>query len=146
MSLRWARAIAYGVVALLAVAAIYFTHPHPPQPPAGEILTEAHQEHLWRHDTLGRGESLVSVLARGGVSELGAREAIKAANLLDPRRMQAGMPVRVRTDAPDSVPNEIILQLAVDRLLHIKRADSVWSAEEERLPWKTDTIVVEATI
>ena len=85
MSLRQARAIAYGVVALLAVAAIYLTKPLPPRAnqPAGEILTERHTAHLWseRYDTVGRGETLVSVLARGGLSEVIAREEIGRAHV-----------------------------------------------------------------
>src|SRR5687768_595843 len=100
MSLRLARAIAYGAVALLGVAAILFTRPLPyaahQQP--GEVLSKKPEANPWRvrHDTLGRGESLFSVLARGGVSEVLAREAIKAAKTLDFRRIPANMPVTVR--------------------------------------------------
>ena len=83
MSIRGARAIAYGAVAVLAVVAVVFISPLPPRAntPAGEILTEDHAEHMLneRHDTVGKGESLVSVLARGGVSEVVAREALRAA-------------------------------------------------------------------
>jgi murein DD-endopeptidase MepM/ murein hydrolase activator NlpD len=149
MSLRGARAIAYGVVALLAVVTILYIRPLPARSnqPAGEILSEQHASHISeRHDTVGKGETLVSVLARGGLSELLAREVLKAAKTLDPRRIPAGMVVRTRTPDPDTVPNEVILQLAIDRLLHIKRVDSTWMAEEERLPWKTDTIVVAGVI
>src|SRR3954464_12798349 len=121
MSVRRTRAIAYGVVALFGVAAVFFTKPLPPAAPAGEILSAGHTEHLWheRRDTIGRGESLVSVLARGGVSEVVAREALRAAKTLDPRRIPIGMPVFVRSDSSDSLPTEIVLQLAVDRLLHL---------------------------
>jgi murein DD-endopeptidase MepM/ murein hydrolase activator NlpD len=150
MSLRWARAIAYSVVALLAVVAILLTRPLPTRSntPAGEILSEAHTAHLWRerYDTVGQGESLVSVLARGGVSEIVAREALKPAKMLDPRRIPAGMQVLLRTDTTDTLNAEIILRFAVDRLLHLKRDSTGWKAEEVRLPWKTDTIVVEAVI
>ena len=150
MSLRRARAIAYGVVALLAVAAVYFTNPLPPRSnrPAGEILSPQHTEHLVRErfDTVGSGESLVSVLARGGVTEVLAREALKAATMLDPRRIPAGMQVAVRTPSEDTVPTEVVLRLAVDRLLHLKRDSSGWKAEEERLPWKTDTVAISAVI
>jgi murein DD-endopeptidase MepM/ murein hydrolase activator NlpD len=148
MSVRRTRAIAYGVVALLGVAAVFFTKPLPSAAPAGEILTPEHAEHLWheRRDTIGRGESLVSVLARGGVSEVVAREAIRAAKSLDPRRIPVGMPVLVRSDSADSLPTEIVLQLAVDRLLHLKHSDSGWTGSEEQLPWRTDTIVVTGTI
>lgn len=149
MRFRWARAIAYGVVALLAVAAILFTKPLPDDAnrPAGEVLTK-HEGPRWRerHDTLGSGESLYSVLARGGVSELLAREALKAATTLNFRRIPSGMPVVVRSPEEDSLPSEIILQLAVDRLLHLRRTETGWVGEEETLPWQIDTIVVRGRI
>src|SRR4051794_36039161 len=107
MSLRWARAIAYGAVALLAVVAVALISPLPPRAaqPAGEILSAEHAEHMReRRDTVGRGESLVSVLARGGVSEVIAREALKAAKTLDPRRIPMGMSVLLRTRDADTVP------------------------------------------
>ena len=66
MSMGRARAITYGVVALLAVGAVYFTKPLPPgtTTPAGEILSDEHAAHIWRerYDTVGRGENLTSVL------------------------------------------------------------------------------------
>ena len=150
MSLRLARAIAYGAVALLGVAAILFTRPLPyaaNQPP-GEVLSKNPEANPWRvrHDTLGRGESLFSVLARGGVSEVLAREAIKAAKTLDFRRIPANMPVTVRSAPEDSIPSEITLQLSVDRLLHLKRTSTGWTGEEQRLPWTIDTIVVSGRI
>ncbi len=149
MSLRWARAIAYSVVALLAVVTVFLIRPLPPranQQP-GEILSEQHEQHInERHDTVGKGETLVGVLARGGVSEVLAREVLKAATMLDPRRIPQGMAVNVRTVAQDTVPTEVSLTLAADRSLHLKRTDSTWTAEEERIPWKTDTIVVQADI
>jgi murein DD-endopeptidase MepM/ murein hydrolase activator NlpD len=154
MRLRWSRAIAYGVVALLGVSAVLFTNPLPQNATrsAGEILTLSTAPPLepqWRdyHDTVGQGESLARVLARGGVSELFVREAISAAKMiLDPRRIPAGMPIRVRTSMQDTVPNEIVLTLALDRFLHIKRTDSTWAVNEERLPWKSDTVVVSGVI
>ena len=148
MSLRRARAIAYGAVALLGATAVVFTKPLPRRNPAGEILSEQHAEHRWREkqDTVRRNETLASVLARGGVSEIVAREALRAAKTLDFRRIQVGMPVRVRSEPDDSVPREIILQLAVDKLLHLTRDSTGWSGTEEILPWTTDTIVVSGTI
>lgn len=151
MSVRRARAIAYGVVAVLAVVAIVFTRPLPPEamPPAGEVITQglaAVPRWNEREEQVGRGENLYSVLARGGVSEIIAREALKAAKTLDFRRIPAGMPVRVRSLETDTIPSEIILELAVDRLLHLRRMDSVWTGEEVQLPWTVDTIVVNGRI
>lgn len=148
MSFQKARAITYSVVALLAVTAVLFVKPLPPRNPAGEVLSAEHAAHRWRerHDTVRRNETLASALMRGGVSDLIVREALKAATMLDFRRIRAGMPVRVRTETDDSIPSEIILQLAEDRLLHLKRDSSGWRGIEERLPWTLDTIVVAGTI
>src|SRR5436190_19344087 len=99
MSLRGARAIAYGVVALLAVVTVLFISPLPSRSnqPAGEILSEQHDAHVnERHDTVGKGVTLVSVLARGGLSDLSAREVGRAAKTLDPRRVRGGLLVRMR--------------------------------------------------
>jgi murein DD-endopeptidase MepM/ murein hydrolase activator NlpD len=139
----------YGVVALLAVAAILLTNPLPPRAntPAGEILSDQHVSHvIQRHDTVASGETLAGVLARGGLSEVLVREALKTATMLDPRRIRVGTPVLVRSDSTDTLNTEVILQLAVDRILHLKRGAGGWTAEEQRLPWKNDTIVVHAVI
>jgi murein DD-endopeptidase MepM/ murein hydrolase activator NlpD len=150
MSFKRARAIAYGVVALLAVVAVSFTQPLPTRAtrPAAEVLSVAHVEHRWRerNDTLGRGETLVSVLARGGLSQVLAREALKAARTLDYRNIKIGMPVTVRSAETDSLPTQITLQLAVDKLLHLRRDSVGWREMVEEVAWTTDTVVVSGTI
>ena len=112
MSLRRARAITYGVVALLSVAAILYTRPLPSRAnvPAAEVLARQ-PEIPWRerYDTVRRNESLASVLARGGVSEIVVREALAAAKMLDPVVSRAVCAARSRP-MPDSVPTEIILK------------------------------------
>jgi murein DD-endopeptidase MepM/ murein hydrolase activator NlpD len=150
MQLRGARAITYGVVALLAVAAILFTRPLPSsanrQP--GELLSASHAERRWRerNDTLGQGDNLMAVLGRAGLSNLLAREALKAAKSLDYRNLRVPMPVRVRSEETDSLPTYITLQLAVDKFLHLKRDSSGWNETVEQVAWTMDTIVVAGTI
>ena len=146
-----ARAIAYGVVALLGVAAVYYTEPLPSRPPAAAVLAgpaEPIVKNPWRerHDTIHSGETIVGVLARGGLSEVLAREALKVAKSLDPRRIRAGMPLVTRARLSDTIPTEVILKLAADRLLYLNRGDSGWTAREEILPWTVDTVVVTGTI
>ena len=146
-----ARAIAYGVVALLGVAAVFLTKPLPPRAPAGAVLSEAAAVPVlnpWRehHDTVRRGETIIGVLARGGLSELLAREAIKVAKTLNPRAIPVNMPVVTRTLQEDTLPTEVILRLAADRILHLRRGDSGWVADEQRLPWVMDTVVVRGSI
>jgi len=147
------RAATYVVAAIIVAGALYATPRLPDRRPAEEILGPQQQSIAAlpvamlreRVDTLASGESLRSVFARGGVSEVLANEAVKALTLIDPGRVRAGMPVVFRS-APDSAPNEIVLQLGIDRLLHLRRDGSEWTESEERLPWKTDTIVVSGTI
>ena len=152
MRAAFARVITYGSVAFLVASALYGTPPLPHRKPARDVL-EAHQRApvaarsaAHRVDTLGSGESLRSVFARGGVSELLASQALKTLTVIDPGRVRAGMPVTFRSEHPDSAPTEIVLQLAIDRLLHLRRIGSAWTEHEENVPWTTDTIVVAGAI
>lgn len=141
-----ARALTYAVVGALAVAAIRAEPPTLRQP--AEVFAGAPRAAVWQQsvDTLERGQSLSSLLEAGGLTETEAVEALRAtAGQLDSRRVPAGMPVRF-SRAEDSTATEVVLQLAVDRLLRLTKSDSGWRAREERLPWTTDTVVVAGRI
>lgn len=148
------RVVTYGVAAILVAGALYQTPRLPDKKPAEELLGPQQQSIVAlpvailreRLDTLGSGESLRSVFARGGVSEVLATQALKALTIINPGRVRAGMPIAFRSPAPDSVPTEIVLHLAIDRLLHLKRDGVTWTESEEQLPWKTDTIIVSGNI
>ncbi len=149
MKLGVVRIGVYALVALAFVSAIRFTPPLPePDRKPAEVLTTQAATPSWklRFDTLGRGESLVGLLRRGGLSGDDAAGALRAATSLDPRHIPAGMPVTIRSESADSTPSEITLQLAIDRLLHLRRTGDTWVGTEEHLPWKTDTIVVGGTV
>lgn len=143
------RAVLYSLVALALAGALRFT-PQLPEPgrKAAEVLVAQAATPTWklRFDTLDRGESLRSLLRRGGLDDSAATRALQAATSLDPRRIPAGMPVTIRSASADSAPSEITLQVSVDRLLHLRRSGDAWSGEEERVPWTTDTIIVGGTI
>jgi len=142
----------YLLVALLFAAALRLTPQLPdPDRKAAEVLTTQAAVPTWklRFDTLGRGESLGSLLKRGGLNDAAVTRAMQAATTgasLDPRRIPAGMPVTIRSEAADSSPSEVTLQIATDRLLHLRRTGDSWAGTEERLPWTTDTIAVGGTI
>jgi len=143
------RVLLYSVVALALAGALRFTPelPDPERKPAELLVTQAAAP-SWklRFDTLGRGESLVSLLRRDGLTDDDAVAAIQAATSLDPRRIPAGMPVTIKSEANDSIPSEVTLQLATDRLVHIVRSGEGWVGNDEKIPWTTDTIVVGGTI
>jgi murein DD-endopeptidase MepM/ murein hydrolase activator NlpD len=139
----------YSLVALALAGALRFTPqlPEPDRKPA-EVLAAQAATPTWklRFDTLGRGESLRALLRRGGLNDTAATRALQAATSLDQRRIPAGMPVTLRSEATDSAPSEITLQLSIDRLLRLRRTGDSWTGDEERLPWTTDTIMVGGTI
>ena len=147
MKVRTARAITYLVVATLAVFAMRAT---PPVAPAvAEVLRDTIPTPSWKlpFDTVGRGETLVAVLERGGLSDTAAGHAVLAATTLNPRRIPAGMLVAVRNASPtDSDQTEIVLRLSPDHFLHLTRGAIGWTESDERLPWKVDTVVVKGTI
>ena len=151
MKLGLVRLGTYALVALAFAGALRFTPRLPdPERKAGEVLVSQAAEPSLKleFDTLKYGESLGSVLSRGGLSETAVAKALQAASTaqLDERRIPAGMPVTFKTGTADSMPSEVTLQLSIDHLLKLERTGDRWVATHERLPWKTDTIVVGGTI
>ena len=143
------RLVLYSVVALALAGALRFTPqlPDPERKPA-ELLVSQAAEPSWKlkFDTLGRGESLRSLLKRDGLSDEDASRALEAASSLDPRRIPAGLPVTIKSGANDSIPSEVTLQVSTDHLVHLTRSGESWTGNDEKLPWTTDTIVVGGTI
>ncbi|HJR63974.1 MAG TPA: M23 family metallopeptidase [Gemmatimonadaceae bacterium] len=146
---RWRRIAAAGSLIVLAIAALSFDFNHPvtPAPLAAHAQPDSSAAR-WsqRVDTLRLGETLSALLARGGVRGLDAVRALAAAPGLDQRRVRAGTAIVLRTQAPDSIPSEIVLHLDVDRRLHVRRDSGGWSGEEVRLPWTDDTVAVSGVI
>lgn len=141
----------YALVALAFAGALRFTPrlPDPDRKPGEMLVSQAAQPSLkLEFDTLQRGESLGALLSRGGLTEPAVSKALEAASgaALDERRIPAGMPVTFKSGAADSMPSEVTLQLSTDHLLKLRRTGDTWAASHERLPWKTDTIVVGGTI
>ncbi|HEV7990813.1 MAG TPA: M23 family metallopeptidase [Gemmatimonadaceae bacterium] len=158
MSHRGARATTYLVVALLLVFALRFT-PELPQHRAADVLQQgapiarspvaATPAPVLAHlEQLERGETLIGLLKRAGISEDAAMEVVRAAtaSALNTRYLRPGMKVEVTSDSAGETPRQLVFHLGVDRLLRMQRSASGWSGTEERLPWSTDTVVVGGTI
>ncbi len=152
MNRRLASAITVLVIGASAIAALSLDLSRVDAIPSLTALSEAElelpPEVIWHSqmDTLRSGETLSAVLARAGFPALAAASALRSARQIDERRARAGMPVIVRSRDADSLPSEIIFQLASDRLLHLQQTDEGWTTTDHRLPWKTDTVVVSGTI
>src|SRR4051812_5865757 len=124
-----ARAITYTVVGALAVCALRFTPPMSARTPAERLaaVREAVTPSLPalptftpRTDTLERGETLRALFSRGGVPGDVVDSLMRAASVIDHRRIPAGLPVEMKL-ASDSQPSEIVLHFAVDRLVRLVR-------------------------
>ncbi len=94
-----------------------------------------------RVDTVRRGELLLAVLERAGLSRDDAARALQSAITVDARRIRPGTTITTRVN-PDSGKTEVVLQLAIDRLVRLSRTAETWSESEEKLQWQTDTVVV----
>lgn len=150
MTPRTTRAIAYSAIALLAVAALRFVPPQSQPATVAETIaaTPAPPRPVWvlQHDTLGRGESIVVLLERRGVEANAALAALRETGAFDERRVPAGLAVTSRSLSTDSIPSEVVLQFAVDRLLRLTRTADGWRGAEEQIPWAIDTTVVTGSI
>ena len=144
------RLLAYAVIGLLAVGALRFTPPLPSRSPAERLAVAPSipAEPEWQEsvDTLSRGETLSQLLEKEGLSGPEAADLLRAADGVDERRVPAGMRISYERRAADSLPSRVTFHLAIDRLVRLQRTDRGWIGAEERLPWKTDTIVVSGSI
>ncbi len=138
----------YTLVAAIFAAALRLTPALPDAPQAGDLLVSQAGEGRWklRVDTVGRRENLRTVLQRGGLSDGDIAQALQA--IPKAQRFPDRLSVTFRSDPADSIPSEIVLQLRQDRLLLHLRRDTTgsWSATQEVVQWKTDTILVSGTI
>ncbi|MDQ3519368.1 MAG: M23 family metallopeptidase [Gemmatimonadota bacterium] len=147
------RRAAVALVATIVAAAVFQLSPSvPPRKPLpiAPLATAAPlriaDSLVQRVDTLRRGETVVELLERGGLSQPETRNLLSAAEGLDARRLPAGMGVILRSPAGDSMPSEIVFNLSQDRTLYLKRTSQGWVADEKRIAWQLDTVVVSGTI
>ena len=144
----FARAVTYGTVLALGGIAVAFTPPMPDKQPVADVLAAGPRPPVWRtrHDTLARGETLGALLRRAGLTGQHAARILRSATSLDERRVPAGLALTVKTRETDSLPSELEFQLAIDRILTVRRSDSGWVSTEQNLPWITDTIAATGKI
>ncbi len=122
-----------------------------PERPAATVLAVGSRVSVaskWRVrvDTVKRGEPLVAVLERAGVPRDEAARVLRESQAIDARKIRAGTTI-TSTVSADSGASEVVLQLAIDRLVRFTRSAtggsrSGWLEKEETLPWTTDTVVV----
>ncbi len=131
----------------LAIGALVVKYGRPVnERPVSDVLHAAERPALpspWRThtDTVHRGEQLVTVLQRSGMSPSDASAALSSSRAIDFRRVKAGTEVTTRVHA-DSGAAEVTFQMEIDRIVRLRKDDTQWTEEEVVLPWTTDTIAV----
>lgn len=157
-----ARVVTYSIIALLAAAALRFTPPIQARRPA-ELLSGRRAVRAgatapasslryagltWRQhvDTLGRGESLSQLLDRGGVRGEQAAGVVRALGGADVRSLPHGLRVTVGGTSADSLPTDITLHFALDRLVTLHRDGKAWRRRELRVPPAIDTVAISGSI
>lgn len=144
------RTVTLFLVCALAVGALHIGLPQLRERPAAAavlpLVADTAVATPWeRSDTLQRGETLIELLARGGISSALATGILGAADL-NPRRLPIGLSLTMRGADGDTVPDEILFHLDEDRLLTVRRDGGAWTAQETRIPWIADTLVVDGEI
>jgi murein DD-endopeptidase MepM/ murein hydrolase activator NlpD len=133
------------VVAGLAIAALRLPAPRVGRP--GELLDADAARRWFRRDTLAVGETLTELLVERGLAVPDAA-AIVDASPLDPRRIPAGLTLEVSGDSAGSPVSQVRFFVGVDRVIVVRRAadGTDWVAEDTRLPWTTDTLVIRGRV
>ena len=141
---RRARAIvSVGVFA--AAAVVVWLLPMRRQSVAHVTVQTRSAEPVTRRDTLRRGDGVVAVLMKAGLSRADAIGVLKASQLRATARRT--IPVSIFADSAAAEIREVELQLADDRSLRIQRTgESSWTAVERRELWRTDTVTVRAAV
>ena len=138
------------VCAGIGATAIALGRPVPERPAANvlAVVSRVSVAAKWRLrvDTVKRGEPLIAVLERAGVPRDEAARVLFESQAVDARKIRAGTTITSRV-SPDSGASEVVLQLAIDRLVRFTRntvagSRSGWTESEETLTWTTDTVVV----
>jgi murein DD-endopeptidase MepM/ murein hydrolase activator NlpD len=137
-------------VAILATAALFAARGEWPWqrlsdvPTAGPIVVSSPFRVV--RDTLHKGETVGTVLARHGVVGLDLSRLATALSF-DPRRMRAGQEFAVRRSGVDDEATQIDFRASPnERLQFIRTASGDWRGEAVPIRWTTDTIRLGASI
>jgi len=138
MRVRAGVSIAAALVAALGVAwsARSFLARHTPSAQPIRV-SAAYREFA---DTLGRRETLSTVLARAGITGTSYAAFLTSAARLDARRLRPGLVFHFRQPVTDSAVDGFMVRLSPDRRLWYTRDTSGWTEREEVIPWEPQRV------
>lgn len=86
-------------------------------------------------DTLGRRETLSTVLERAGITGRDGAAFLSAARDVPLRRLRAGLVLQFRRLTTDSVADRVTVRLGPARRVTLSRAGTGWAETVETIPW-----------
>jgi murein DD-endopeptidase MepM/ murein hydrolase activator NlpD len=106
-------------------------------------VTQAYVEYA---DTLGRRETVSTVLARGGIVGSDGAALLAAATHLPVRRLRPGLVFQFRRLETGTVPDRVAVRLSPEHRLQLVRAATGWVETAETIPWTISRLLVTGVI
>ncbi len=131
--------VAATIVAVLGVAWAAW-HSHVVREPVAAQpirVTTAYREFA---DTLGRRETLSTVLARAGITGTTYAAFLASATRLDVKRLRPGLVFHFRAPVTDSMVDGFMVRLSPERRLWYTRDTTGWTEREEAIPWQPQRV------
>jgi len=97
-------------------------------------------------DTLHARETVSQLFVRRGVDDVNWTALAQAVRSFDPARVKAGLVFLFQQRHGDSTPYAVNARVSRDERLWLRRVSTGWSASLERIPWRTEPLVVSGTI
>jgi murein DD-endopeptidase MepM/ murein hydrolase activator NlpD len=97
-------------------------------------------------DTLHARETVSQLFVRRGVNDVNWTALSQAVRNFEPARMKAGLVFLFQQRHGDSTPYAVNARVSRDERLWLRRVSTGWSASLERIPWRTERLVVSGTI
>ena len=97
-------------------------------------------------DTLRSSETVSQLFARRGVSDVNWPALARAVRNFNPDRLKSGLVFTFQQRHGAPAPHAVVVRVSYDARLWMRRADSGWTAELERIPWRVDPVVVAGAI
>ena len=97
-------------------------------------------------DTLHARETVSQLFVRRGVNDVNWTALGQAVRSFDPARVRAGLVFLFQQRHGDSTPYAVNARVSRDERLWLRRVSTGWSASLERIPWRTEPLVVSGTI
>ena len=140
----------FGVAVLVAASVFALTGRWPwhriegePMQVAAFRMAPPEPELFDTRDTLRRGETVTTLFARHG---LGKGEVLGLSQVLDLRRLRAGLVFHLRMSARDSVAQEIAVRTSPEQRVRLYRVAGGWSARTEAVRWESQIIRAQGSI